>query len=601
MAKTGGKSIIKQHIEKGVLALSVLVLLWVVVQWPATSPVTIGTAEVAPAEADKHVARQVDSVVDRVARTSPPVRKVPPYKSLLKAWLDSPVASEFSKRSLVEISMPGKAPEVHQIVERPKVALKDVVADIPAPSRPVVKDRADSILQKRDALADAYAAVGVAMIDYGQIFEKWDKRLKPTRIRMNFVVLGVEVEARECTGSADAKSRPVKCEPIPLVGPENKPLAMPEIKDYDGKNMEEILTVIEGFRAFQRYLLQADYPWVYDPVHKGWAEWRIYMPPFELAGELKEAQYLAGSGTPGTPAETPGMRPDGPMPGGMPGGMPDIAPPHMREMGPGGMPGGMPDIAPGDPAMPPSRTPVRPLVRPRPTPAVTPSVPRVVPPPAPGDKLMVATIPDLNTQMENGKVAVWFLDNSLEAGKRYQYRVRLKLLNPLLTWTQDVVDPKDAQQASIDTPWSEWSSEVQAVRENEFFLTGSTKMGAASSVKVTVFARTMGQWVSQTMTLKEGNTIGLPEKKSVDNPLGGAAKPVDSEVDFRTGATIVNLDFNKRFSWGNSPLSTVEMTYVDASGKVCTKLLKVDGDDPRFKELEKLAAPPKPLPKAPGS
>ncbi|MCJ7544476.1 MAG: hypothetical protein MUP47_07935, partial [Phycisphaerae bacterium] len=182
--------------------------------------------------------------------------------------------------------------------------------------------------------------------------------------------------------------------------------------------------------------------------------------------------------------------------------------------------------------------------------------------------------------VQNGKVLVWIHDDSLQPLKVYRYRVGVKFLNPLLGFDNTVTDPNFAAVASVATPFSEWSKEVEVPQSTEFFLTGASE----SRGRVTVFARSTGQQVKERFTVAPGQSIGQIKNIPLTNPADGTVGEVP--VDFTTGAIVVQFNVTRT---GGRPV--VEMLYLDEKGNLQTKvdinsLPRSDLEYTRYKELE---------------
>jgi len=183
---------------------------------------------------------------------------------------------------------------------------------------------------------------------------------------------------------------------------------------------------------------------------------------------------------------------------------------------------------------------------------------------------------------------VWFHDDStVEVGQTYRYRVKLVFVNPLLTYATEIGGTeqaqKDARTPEISTPFSEWSEPVAVSRRLRFFLTGNNPM--AREMILTLFAHKWGQMVSRTFRVKPGMVIGGPAQVPV-RPIGGEANERKSvEVDFSTGAIVLQCDFNYKLVERGMTLTTSKLIYLDASGKLKARIQVRDKRDPRFEQL----------------
>jgi len=169
-------------------------------------------------------------------------------------------------------------------------------------------------------------------------------------------------------------------------------------------------------------------------------------------------------------------------------------------------------------------------------------------------------VPDLEFQRRIGKVLVWLHDMSPEPGKTYRYRLRVKFVNPLLTYANSVTREPDARQPYVFSPYSDWSEPVHVPRLTEFFVTGAS----SDSVRVAVFTRSFGQEVKEDFTVAPGELIGGVKTKQLTHPARGQSESV--AVNFQTRAVAVGVDLNKAALGGAGVRSAVELLYLDEDG-----------------------------------
>jgi hypothetical protein len=186
--------------------------------------------------------------------------------------------------------------------------------------------------------------------------------------------------------------------------------------------------------------------------------------------------------------------------------------------------------------------------------------------------------------MQKGLVLVWFHDNSLESMKVYRYRLRVKLLNPLLAFENAVRDPNHAAIPVLMTPYSGWSDPVVVPKVTEFFLAGS--FPAQGSVRVAVFSRALGQQVMETFSVVQGQSIGQLKEIGLAHPAQ-EGKVSRVPVNFSTGAIAVEFDFNKSIGMRRT---AVEMLYLDEKGQLNTMVdvRALGKTDPEYKRYAAL-------------
>jgi len=618
--------VIERHIEKVILAVFVLLLLPAIYYWGISSPrkVTVvvdsrGREEAAsPAEVDAKLlaaAKEIQAAVQGAGAEQK--RKPIGYRSRLQRLQQQP----FEVVALADLGQPGRPPAEGsgEDVNIKKPSLKDMLAVVPAPGKPEVM--VDRELPRREdgQLADVITAHVAAVYPWRELIRAWNEKLTNTTILADVIVVASEAEVRQRRSDGTwSQPRPVQTTALPVVDSTGQVVLPPPLYDFDGRNQEQIRAAIEELaQNWQDEILQPPYWDIRWPTHV-WGSWKIHLPSNPVseayakllssgqvpgsAGPVRQRQP-AGPG-PGAPGRVPGkfeMGPAGPSlrgkydlgpggagpargkygtvrgaPGRFPGKYamgPGGAGPTRGKYGRGPAPRGKFDVGPG----PIDRT-ARPVRRAKPIVAAR----------LPADKSVSepteTPVPPLADQLRDGQVLFWFHDTSLEPMKVYQYRVRLALVSPLVTYSVDVDNPDDAKPAIMRTPFSEWSNPISVAQDTEFFVTGhSTQQGIAY---VTVFARQLGQWVkSKKFRVAEGEMIGKKAKAKLVNPEDGSV--VRREVDFSTGAVVVGLDFNKTIRKKSGiTVSTVEMYYLDADGKLKSRVRATDEKSARYEQLK---------------
>ena len=192
-------------------------------------------------------------------------------------------------------------------------------------------------------------------------------------------------------------------------------------------------------------------------------------------------------------------------------------------------------------------------------------------------------VPLLQEQIQAGMVLAWFHDISLEPMKTYQYRIRLKLENPLLAQDRIAKPVEDAERIALYSPFSPWSEPVFVPQVTEFFLSGYNV--SSGTVKVTVFARALGQTVKQNFSVAPGWSVGENAKVKVTDPDNGESSV--QMVDFSTGVVLLAVDFAKVIQTSAFPKSTVEILYLDKDGRLHTRTQADDDASDRREQLLK--------------
>ncbi|MHC4294476.1 MAG: hypothetical protein ACYSTL_02705 [Planctomycetota bacterium] len=550
---------VEQYIEKIVLGVCVLLLVVAVFHWAISSPREVKLSgqrtAVPPTKLDKTLLEAAQQIKDNVQEVKPTPYVAPDFTVELKKLQDQPIASLGPQ---VELGLPcAPLEELEDTSENVKFTLSDLVPVIPKPNQPLatVEWELPKTTEESDDVLVAHVAT---TYPWGKLQEQWQEVLAETDIvDSESVVVGVEAEIREWRfGGTWGEPRTAKTTYLPMLSPGGEPLTSPVLPDYTGDNAEEILRAKRDLKEnWQETILEPEYWEIWWPGLGNYGDWRIHLPATTVSKNYAEALKTPESDR---GAAVRGSAPDRRVGFGNVRDFPD------KGMGGSGDVFGMGGHRPIPSA---SRAP---QARPgRPTKTIAPLEPTPVPP-----------LPD---QIQDGEVLFWLHDVSLASSKVYQYRVRLVLANPLLAYSGYVKEDVDAQQALLKTPFSDWSDRVAVPRATEFFVVGQIERKGL--VKVEVFRRALGQWVSERFNVTEGSDIGQTEKKKLTDP--GTGMSLSKEVDFSTGAVAVRFDFTKKLQKGKVRRSrpTVEMIYLDEGGLLKTRIGIADRESERYKQL----------------
>jgi hypothetical protein len=561
MAKPSQMNNVEEHLEKGLLGLCALGLVFAAFYWVLSSPRSVSVepdSRVSPAKVDEVLLETARRTQARIEEFSPDpnMRQTPDYKAEFVRLRTEPWQQQKTPWNFYAGFQPLITDQ--PIAEGAKVKLVDVIDAIPNPDKPIVKAEPELPDRPMDNPADVMTAHVVSVLPLGQLQEAWRSKLKDVGLPFSPIVLGIHAEAQEQLPDGQwGPPREVQAVTMPLIDSQNSPIAVPVIPNYDGSNavaIDEMRRLVSDPSAgWQQFFLQPEYWQIWWPGY-GWVDWRVNLPMTSVSEAAKTEQ--AAGALPGaapmtpTPGMAPTVRPMGQASftprGGRPGQMREFVE-EIEEPGPrqarqqrrdgefveGGMsPGG---VMPGAPAQP------EPIVPPEPT-----------------------LVPPLAGQLLKGSVLVWFHDTSLESLKVYRYRLRVKLLNPLLAFANAVADPNDAAPSSLLSPYSDWSDPVFVPQVTEFFLVGS--FPAQGSVRVAVFSRALGQQVKETFTVVQGQSIGQLKEIELAHPAQ-EGKVSKVPVDFSTSAIAVEFNFNKLLP---TRRTAVEMVYLDERGQLRT-------------------------------
>lgn len=620
MAKSNAVGMINQHVEKIVLGLCVLLLLYAVFAWMLGGEKQIevarglrGSTEVPISQADETLvdaARQVQRWHEGGTYSPSPQ---PDWTLSMREMIRTPLPEWMIPLNSWAIGE--QAPSV-RVGKIKKVSLASLVEAVPAPSAP--RAWAGPELRRLSNASDTNVARGVAELDWSTHAARWSTILRRRGLRGEPIVARVEIQRAEVKSDGSlGEYQPVETVRRPFVDAQGQivPVSVPSIPDYTGANADVVRQAVEtlagrsistgmreddrgggGALDYQQILLQPRYWDIWYSAGKayGWVPWEIHLPQTELT--LKYASTYTDpnmlrvelSGDDDSTddrdyreyedeEDEEAYRP-------RPSGTGTRVNRRDDEDRGGGLYGEEEEYRPRRPIREDRDREDRDRRRPQRADAESEEVvaPRRTP------------VPTLSQQRSMGKVLVWFHDVGIRPRTQYRYRLRVVYVNPLLANTEAdrvLEDPNSAKVKTIASPWSKWSAPLAVENKTEFFVTGGNER--FKQVTVTVFARTMGQLVSTTFYVVPGQPIGGTETVTVDVPQveGNTVVPQKRNVDFSTGNLAVDFDFN-RMSIGKGdilPRRTVGMVYLDAEGQLRTRVAREDQKSERLKELQKEA------------
>ncbi|MBL8879829.1 MAG: hypothetical protein JNG88_11980, partial [Phycisphaerales bacterium] len=151
----------------------------------------------------------------------------------------------------------------------------------------------------------------------------------------------------------------------------------------------------------------------------------------------------------------------------------------------------------------------------------------------------------------------------------------------------------DAQKTVLAGEWSDAGEPVTTVASSFFFVKGPRAGNEAASVEVWKF--TSGAWRRENFDVAVGDMIGGVKKVKTGDDDDSKSKV---DVDFSTGAVVLDLRFNDKIKVRNAPskdgtisyreLQSLTLVYYDpADGQVKEKNAITDKDDAMRKKLEK--------------
>lgn len=144
------------------------------------------------------------------------------------------------------------------------------------------------------------------------------------------------------------------------------------------------------------------------------------------------------------------------------------------------------------------------------------------------------------THPDSGKPVVRFFDETAQPGRTYQYRMRVRLWNRYVGRVNAVEHPEQAALSVLAGQWSPPSDPVRVPPDTYFFVTGRALGRDAAGVEIWKWRA--GTWLRASFDVGVGEVIGGVRRVKLsrlrENP------PVYDEIDFNTGATVLDLRFD---------------------------------------------------------
>jgi hypothetical protein len=195
---------------------------------------------------------------------------------------------------------------------------------------------------------------------------------------------------------------------------------------------------------------------------------------------------------------------------------------------------------------------------------------------------------------ETGEPAIWWHDVSVEPGKTYRYRVRARLWNRYVGRRAALRNPERAADTILVGEWSLPSAPITVAPKRHFFVVSPNFGEPAASVDVFTWHR--GNWLREKFNVKIGETIGGPARVKT-GALNEAGRAISEEVDFSTGALVLDLRIDEPVMYRRAAGRGGEFSYTDteglvlvyldpADGQVKQRISNVDRAEPLYKRLK---------------
>jgi hypothetical protein len=167
-----------------------------------------------------------------------------------------------------------------------------------------------------------------------------------------------------------------------------------------------------------------------------------------------------------------------------------------------------------------------------------------------------------------------FVEFTVEPGKRYRYRVQLRLSNPNYDVTERYLkNPESAKKKSLYTPWSEPTPLVTVPRDVEVFagtvVKPSTKEPSMKAM-VTKLDRQHGLKLVADETFQRGGIINIRKKVEIP-PLSGNGEPDKIDALLNSDSVIVDIEGGKPLKGSRSLTEPGEMVILQPDGSLVVR------------------------------
>jgi hypothetical protein len=175
---------------------------------------------------------------------------------------------------------------------------------------------------------------------------------------------------------------------------------------------------------------------------------------------------------------------------------------------------------------------------------------------------------------KEGEPAVWFHDDSVQPGKTYRYHMRVKLWNRYVGRRAALRDPTQADEPVLLGEWSLPSPPITVAPKRHFFVRGPSFGEPAASVDV--FTWHKGNWLKEDFKVRVGDVIGGVVEVNTGE-VDDKDKPKRDKVDFSTSAIVLDLRMDEPVMLRRAAGKAGEFAYRDTKSLVLVYLDPADG------------------------
>jgi hypothetical protein len=182
------------------------------------------------------------------------------------------------------------------------------------------------------------------------------------------------------------------------------------------------------------------------------------------------------------------------------------------------------------------------------------------------------------------QIELWAYDLTAESGTRYRYRMRVAVVNPLFGKSLAGEQTPLAKQAQLLSPWSEWT-EVETLRQRYTFLVNATRP-PLNQAQIEIWQFSGGNWRTAKFVVSAGDQIGglttdhkplvPPPAAAPGMPAAPAAPETPQPIDFATNTIMLDLDFRNVVRTGMIERNSPRLLYLNAEGDILSRHLVED-------------------------
>lgn len=273
------QELIEAHVEKGVLGVCILGLLFAIVHWVVRSPRSVevfdGTksVNVAPKRADEVLLGAATRIWDKAKNAEVPPRDTTKHTNRLKTFQTVPFVTNMDSFSGFMRPVPLREGPSAPTAEYP--TLVGLQMRVPELTPPPAVWAGWTWNQVGSNVNESIMATGVARYPFAELHGLWDKLLENSNVQARVVVADIEVEAEwrltDGTWYAVAPEL-VAARPEGWTGTPRPPA-------YDGTNDQAAKTWVQTLQTrYQREMTKPDFYPVYEPGAGLWQSWPERLP-----------------------------------------------------------------------------------------------------------------------------------------------------------------------------------------------------------------------------------------------------------------------------------------------------------------------------------